>query len=97
MQIDEVQLPSSGLSVEVEPLPFERAGHEQQLLEELWRDRTDYSSEESRLQTGDVQVSRRLLLICFSLTNQPVIEVPSSWSPLYRFYGLQGTFLNIQH
>lgn len=35
MQIDEVQLPSSGLSVEVEPLPFERAGHEQQLLEEL--------------------------------------------------------------
>lgn len=57
LQTDRLQLFSSALGSEGEPLPPERAGHELQLPEELRCDPADCSSGESELQPGDVQVS----------------------------------------
>ena len=69
MQIGELQFVKdqlwlSGLSSEGQPLPSQRAGSEIQQPEGFRREAADGSSAESRLQTGDSEVSRELESVC---------------------------------
>ena len=65
LQFVKDQLFFSGLSSEVQPLPSETSGPEQQQRPSGSRSETSvWVSGESRLQTGDSEVSHHVLVVC---------------------------------